>query len=136
MAIITAPVKEFNGLVAGVWFKDGKADTDNESAIAYFERQGYGVDHPAKEPKEPEPAGNLADFGVAKLREYAKDKGIDLGEAKKKDEILTAIEKAASPVGRQEGADPADAAAIERESIADQNKVTVADPDAVGGLSE
>jgi hypothetical protein len=30
--------------VAGVQFEDGKGSTDNESAIAYFRRQGYTVD--------------------------------------------------------------------------------------------
>lgn len=41
---ITTPTKGFNGRVAGVDFTDGEGETDNESAIAYFERQGYGVD--------------------------------------------------------------------------------------------
>ncbi|OZE88037.1 hypothetical protein CH304_00255 [Rhodococcus sp. 15-649-1-2] len=136
MATITAPVAEFNGVVAGVHFADGKAETDNEAALAYFERQGYGVDRPAADPVEQVPAGNLADFGVAKLREYAKAKGIDLGDARRKEDVLVKIEKAESPVGLQEGADPEAAVAIERESVADQNAPAVADPDAVGGLSE
>ncbi|OZC62354.1 hypothetical protein CH267_02115 [Rhodococcus sp. 06-621-2] len=136
MATITAPVAEFNGVVAGVHFADGKAETDNEAALAYFERQGYGVDRPAEKPEEQKPAGNLADFSTAKLREYAKDKGIDLGDARRKEDVLAKIEKAESPAGLQEGADPAEAAAIERESVADQNAPALADPDAVGGLSE
>lgn len=136
MATITAPVAEFNGVVAGVHFADGKAETDNEAALAYFERQGYGVDRPAKEPDDPEPAGNLADFSVGKLREYAKAKGIDLGDASRKADVLAKIEKAESPAALQEGADPAEAVAIERESVAEQNAPAVADRDAVGGLSE
>jgi hypothetical protein len=44
MAKITAPVEGFQGTVAGVQFEDGAGETDNESAIAYFQRQGYTVD--------------------------------------------------------------------------------------------
>lgn len=131
MATITAPVKEFNGVVAGVNFTDGKADTDNESAIAYFERQGYGVDKPAEDNDEEGPAGNLADLSVPKLRDYAKKKGIDLGGAKNKPEVLAAIEKAESPVGLQEHADPAAAAQLEEWLEAEKRH-----NDAVGGLSE
>ncbi|MFF1875744.1 hypothetical protein, partial [Kitasatospora herbaricolor] len=40
---IKAPVETFSGLVAGVHFVDGKGSTDDENAIAYFERQGYTV---------------------------------------------------------------------------------------------
>lgn len=36
-------------------------------------------------------AGNLDDMTVKELKEYAKDKGVDLGEARKKDEIIAAI---------------------------------------------
>ena len=59
MATINAPVKEFNGVVAGVHFAEGKAETDNEAAIQYFERQGYGVERPAEKPVEQKPAGSL-----------------------------------------------------------------------------
>lgn len=128
MATIKTPVKDFSGIVAGVHFADGKGETDDENAIAYFERQGYGVDRPAEEPDEKSPADSLEDLSVSKLREYAKDKGIDLGDATKKADILVAIEKAASPAGLQEGADVAAAQAIEQEA-------KTADS-AVGGLSE
>lgn len=43
MAKITAPVKGFKGRVAGVVFEDGKGETDNDNAIAYFRRKGYGI---------------------------------------------------------------------------------------------
>lgn len=131
MAKITAPVAEFNGVVAGVHFADGKAETENEAALAYFERQGYGVDGPAEDPDEQIPAGNLADLTVAKLQRYAKNKGIDLGKATKKPEILEAIEKAESPAGLQGGADPKAAAELEAWLEAEKRH-----NDAVGGLSE
>lgn len=120
MATINAPVKDFTGVVAGVHFADGQAETDNEAAIQYFERHGYGVDGSAGPAPEQKPAGNLEDFSVSKLREYAKAKGIALGDATRKQDLLAKIEKAESPIALQEGADPAAAAAIERESVAEQ----------------
>ena len=136
MATINAPVKEFNGVVAGVHFAEGKAETDNEAAIQYFERQGYGVDRPAEKPVEQKPAGSLEELSVPKLREYAKAKGIALGDATRKPDILAAIEKAESPIALQSEADPALAAAIEREAVADKEADEADTSDAVGGLSE
>ncbi len=96
---VTTPVEGFTGTVAGVQFTDGKGETDSESALAYFRRHGYGVGtSEAKDPAgNPDPADNLADLTVAQLRKYAKDKGIDLGDAEKKADILAAVERAVSP---------------------------------------
>lgn len=44
MAAVTAPVADYNGEVAGVTFVHGKAETDNDNALAYFRRHGYRVD--------------------------------------------------------------------------------------------
>ena len=44
MAKVTTPVPGFSGRVAGVSFEDGVGETDDEAALAYFDRQGYGVD--------------------------------------------------------------------------------------------
>lgn len=41
---ITTPVPGWSGVTAGVRFEDGTGETDNEAAIAYFQRQGYGVE--------------------------------------------------------------------------------------------
>ncbi|MBJ7481555.1 Rho termination factor N-terminal domain-containing protein [Rhodococcus sp. (in: high G+C Gram-positive bacteria)] len=132
MTDVTTPVEGFDGVVIGVQFKDGKGETDNAGALAYFRRHGYGV--AGSDPVEPEghsPADSLNDLSVPKLREYAKDKGIDLGDASKKADILAAIEKAASPAGLQEDADPAAAAQLEEWLEAEKRH-----NDAVGGLSE
>lgn len=53
MAKITTPVEGFNGTVAGVTFVDGVGETVDEGAVAYFERQGYGVDVEAPEESDP-----------------------------------------------------------------------------------
>ncbi|MFF7146049.1 hypothetical protein ACFZB5_33450 [Streptomyces nodosus] len=56
---VTTPVQGFTGTVAGVHFADGRAETDNETALAYFRRRGYGVKElpkrkaPAKPPESP-----------------------------------------------------------------------------------
>ncbi|MFE0762618.1 hypothetical protein [Streptomyces smyrnaeus] len=52
---IIAPVSEFTGVVAGVHFADGKAETDSENAVAYFLRQGYTVEPASSETESNEP---------------------------------------------------------------------------------
>lgn len=51
MAKITAPVEGFKGKVAGVEFVDGKAETTDKNAIAYFRRKGYGIGQQAPKGK-------------------------------------------------------------------------------------
>lgn len=99
---IKAPNEKFSGLVAGVHFVDGVGKTDDKVAIAYFERQGYGVgDEPSEKPGDPDakyPAGDPSDkWTVAQLLAYAEDRKIDIGDAKKKDEIWGAIKPGGTP---------------------------------------
>lgn len=51
---IQTPVKGFTGEVVGVSFVDGFGETEDENAIAYFIRQGFGLDGSAPEGAEPE----------------------------------------------------------------------------------
>lgn len=64
MAAISSPVKDFTGVVVGVSFVNGEAETDNESALAYFRRQGYKVEQTEPEPQlhtlDGAPAGNAS----------------------------------------------------------------------------
>lgn len=99
---IKAPVEKFTGLVAGVHFVDGVGKTDDEGAIAYFERQGYGVgDEPAEQPGNPDakyPLGDPSDkWRKAELLAYAEDKKIDIGEAKTVEQIWGAIKPGGTP---------------------------------------
>lgn len=48
---VATPVKGFTGTVAGVEFVDGRGETDNVAALAYFKRQGYDI-----QPDKPKPA--------------------------------------------------------------------------------
>lgn len=58
---VHAPVKGFNGMVAGVQFRDGVADTDKDTppgVLAYFRRHGYGIGskpEPVEVPEPPDP---------------------------------------------------------------------------------
>ena len=51
---IQTPVAGFTGEVVGVSFVDGFGETEDENAIAYFIRQGFGLDGSAPEGAEPE----------------------------------------------------------------------------------
>lgn len=48
MAIVTAPVADYRGSVAGVEFVAGQGETDNENALSYFRRHGYKVSETVK----------------------------------------------------------------------------------------
>jgi hypothetical protein len=48
MAKITAPVKDFNGDIAGVQFTNGTAETDNEAVIGYCAGAGYTIERTPK----------------------------------------------------------------------------------------
>jgi hypothetical protein len=100
--IIKTPVEGFSGVVAGVAFADGVGKTDDPSAIAYFQRHGYGVgEEPAKDPTDPDrkyPAGDPSDkWKKAELLAYAEDRKIDIGEAKTVEQIWGAIKPGGTP---------------------------------------
>jgi hypothetical protein len=52
---ISTPVKGYDGVVAGVHFRDGVGETDNEAVVPYFRRQRYGVEQLVDEPAAQEP---------------------------------------------------------------------------------
>lgn len=43
MAVVTAPVADYTGTVAGVAFEGGVGETTDDNALAYFRRHGYDV---------------------------------------------------------------------------------------------
>ena len=51
---IQTPVSGFTGEVVGVNFVDGFGETEDENAIAYFTRQGFGLDGSALDGSAPE----------------------------------------------------------------------------------
>lgn len=96
---IETPVEGFTGLVAGVHFVDGKGSTDDEAALAYFDRQGYKVGGVVDEDvKRDYPLGDPSDkWTKDELLAYAADHKIDIGEAKNKPEIWGAIKPGGTP---------------------------------------
>lgn len=97
--IIETPVEGFNGVVAGVRFVDGKGTTDDEGAIAYFERQGYKVGgHVEDDVERKYPLGDPSDkWKKAELLAYAEDRKIDIGDAKTVEQIWGAIKPGGTP---------------------------------------
>lgn len=92
MAKIKSPVEGYTGVVVGVQFTDGEAETDRESALAYFRRQGYGIEEaaPAKAATDAKSKGkDQGDPTSAQLKARAKELG--LSTSGKKDEIAARI---------------------------------------------
>lgn len=84
--IVEAPVKDFCGVgAAGIQFAYGKAEVAEGWVLDWFKEHNYTV-------TEKNPAADPLDkMKLDELKAYAAEKGIDLGEATKKDEILAAI---------------------------------------------
>lgn len=100
MAKVTTPVKGYTGVVVGVDFKDGVGETDSIPALEYFERHGYTIETV----EQPFPKGApTKSWKVDELKAFAETHGLDLGDAKTKDEILEALTPTqtdpASPIG-------------------------------------
>ena len=97
---IKTPVEGYNGIVAGVAFTDGVGHTDDESAIAYFQRQGYEVGgHVDEDADRDYPLGDPSDnWTKAQLLAFAKDRGIQIAaDVKTKDDIWAAIQPGGTP---------------------------------------
>lgn len=83
MIRVEAPVKGYEGEVAGVRFEDGVADVDesNRAALAYFRRQGYQVgdrepQEQAAEPPDPREVGTDGD-GITVTGTRLRDAAVD-----------------------------------------------------------
>lgn len=51
MAVVKAPNKQYNGISAGVQFKDGVGETTNPHLIEWFKLKGYLVEEPDPVPE-------------------------------------------------------------------------------------
>lgn len=83
MAKITAPNAKYNDVSAGIRFSDGVGYTDNPHLIEWFKSHGYTVDETA--------LPDLDSMKVDELKAYAEGKGIDLGDATKKEDIIAKL---------------------------------------------
>jgi len=94
MATIKAPVP-FSGIRGNLTFVNGVSDTNDVWLIQWFKEHGYEViDKPDEPEVEDEGGGGIADMTVKELKAYAADKGITLGTAKTKADIIAVIEAA------------------------------------------
>lgn len=94
MAIVKAPVP-FSGVRANLVFVNGVSGTNDAWLIKWFKEHGYDVTEKQDEPKvKDEGGGGIADMTVKELKAYAADKGITLGTAKTKADIIAVIEAA------------------------------------------
>lgn len=76
MAKIKTPVEGFSGVVVGVSFHKGEAESKDPAAIQYFERHGYGVEHDPETPApltQPAKSASKADWAA-----YATQEGKDV----------------------------------------------------------
>lgn len=81
MTAVQAPVPDFEGVVAGVIFTKGRAETTDARALAYFRRKGYTVDGetttpPTPEPPDPRLIGNDGD-GIEPVGTKLRDAAVD-----------------------------------------------------------
>ncbi|CAL9529110.1 hypothetical protein [Streptomyces sp. enrichment culture] len=79
MAKIHAPETDYNGTgPGGIEFRNGVAETDNASIIAWARARGYGIDGPAKQTatEPPEPA-DPRDVEAVRLGTPMRDAAVD-----------------------------------------------------------
>jgi hypothetical protein len=107
---IIAPNKQYNGISAGVQFKDGVGECTDPHLIEWFAKKGYVVEQieqveqkvkSVQQPEstaplttEPEPEGEAPGFEkmtVEELTVYAGKHGIDLGKSTSYNGILKKI---------------------------------------------
>jgi hypothetical protein len=85
MAKIICPNGQYNGISATVMFTNGVGETEDSRLIEWFKERGYVVEEQDRD---------IENLTVKELRAYAEEKGIDLGEAKVKADIIAAIARA------------------------------------------
>lgn len=112
---ITHP-EGLTGNAIGLDFVAGVAEVESlsDAARTVIAEHGYTVEGKATPPEVTIPEGEpTGDWNVPQLKAYAESKSIDLGDAKKKDEILAvltaaakaAADKAAAESGNTPGAE-------------------------------
>ena len=69
-------------------FTEGVAETDNEKVANRLKNLGYKVEGELSDKKEVP----LSEMSIKELKEYATEKGIEIGNATKKIDIITLIQ--------------------------------------------
>lgn len=112
MITITHPTSTSGTVTnSGLTFVDGKAEVpvfDDPAAVAVLTEHGYTFSGEPEKQQAAEDETPSKSWTKDRLTEWAAEHDVDLGEAKNKDDILTAIEAAAKDADQGAG-DPADA---------------------------
>lgn len=90
---ISAPVKDFGGVVAGIQFKDGVGEAPGGfEHLHYFVEHGYTVgDEPTKDAAAFPDGEPSEDWKGDQIKAYAAAKGFDLAGATNKKAMVEAI---------------------------------------------
>ncbi len=84
---IKAPIENYTREIAGVYFINGEAETENETMARWLEGRGFEVE--VKEEKaDKKPLGKMT---VEELEAYATEIGVDISECSNKEEKKAAI---------------------------------------------
>ncbi|BBI32037.1 hypothetical protein [Cohnella abietis] len=92
MAKVIAPNNQYNGVSAGVTFIHGSGETSDPSLLDWFREHGYEVEEVQEEIKQPATDKPLDKQTLPELKDYAALHEIDIGEASKKEDILSVIQ--------------------------------------------
>lgn len=96
MAHITTPVEGYTGVVAGVAFADGKGETAEPAALAYFARKGYGITPTDAEVEEARLAAE-ADEAAAQAAHDAEREAAEAAEREAAEAAAKAAAATAAP---------------------------------------
>ena len=99
MGKVYAPNKKYTGMSASVVFVNGIGESNNADLLAWFERQGYIVEHQGERVLGITPPKELKDMSVDELIAYAQEKGIDIGKATSQNGIWEKIQEAENAGG-------------------------------------
>lgn len=110
--LVTAPAKDFNGVVSNQVFVNSVAEVTDKTVLWYFHEAGYTVEEIPDDPADPDQdqGGDkpLEQRKIEDLKAFASEQEppIELGEAKLKADILAAIQ--AELTKRADAGDPGD----------------------------